>query len=62
MVDKKVYKTDYESDFTQFFKKLDIKSSDNPAVEAEVEKYDRVFKLRDTKNVKDSRTKLWEGF
>ena len=61
MTDKKVYKTDYASDFTQFFEKLDIEV-DNPAVDAEVEKYDRVFKLRDTKNVKNNRNKLWDDF
>ena len=61
MADKKVYKTDYESDFTQFFKSLDMKI-ENPAVDAEKAKYDDVFKRRDSKSVKSTRNKLWENF
>ena len=61
MVDKKVYKTDYQSDFTQFFEKADIEVN-NPAVNEEKAKYDRVFELRDEKKKKTNRLKLWENF
>ena len=63
MVDKKVYKTDYKSDFTSFFQKQEFKEPDtNLAVNAEKDKYDEVFDLRDNSNQKDSRNKLWENF
>ena len=61
MVDKKVYKTDYESDFTKFSKDLE-QDQNNPAVKAETVKYDRVNDLRDNKKAKNSRNKLWENF
>lgn len=61
MVDKKVYKTDYESDFTKFSKGLD-QDQNNPAVKAETVKYDRVIDLRDNKKAKNNRNKLWDNF
>ena len=61
MVDKKVYKTDYESDFTKFSKDLN-QDPNNPAVKAETVTYDRVIDLRDNKKAKDTRDKLWENF
>ena len=61
MVDKKVYKTDYESDFTKFSKDLN-QDPNNPAVKAETVKYDRVIDLLDNKKAKDTRDKLCENF
>ena len=61
MADKKVYKTDYQSDFTKFFKEADIQV-ENVAVDAEVEKYAKVFDQRDKVKTKSSRLKLWENF
>jgi len=61
MVDKKVYKTDYQSEFTEFFEKLDV-DSETVGVTEEREIYDEVIRLRDTKGVKNSRNKLWEKF
>ena len=63
MVDKKVYKTDYKSDFTSFFQTHEFKEPDtHKAVNAEKDKYAGVFELRDNSNQKDSRNKLWENF
>ena len=61
MVDKKVYKTDYQSDFTKFYKTMESQP-ENPAVKAETQKYSKVNELRDNKKPKTSRTKLWENF
>lgn len=61
MVDKKVYKTDYQSDFTKFYKTMDAQP-DNPAVKAETNKYSKVNSLRDSKQAKTNRAKLWENF
>ena len=63
MIDKKVYKTDYVSEFTQFFNKLTVENnSDSVDVVAEVEKYNRINKLRDNPEYPDSRNKLWTDF
>lgn len=61
MADKKVYKTDYQSDFAKFFKDADIQV-ENVAVDEEKEKYARVFDLRDKVKAKTNRLKLWENF
>ncbi len=61
MVDKKVYKTDYQSEFSKFSKDL-VQDQNNPAVKAETTKYSRVNDLRDNKKSQNSRTKLWENF
>jgi len=63
MVDPKVYKTDYESEFTGFFN--DLSSNDEPistAKEAEVAKYTKINKMRDTENNVSTRNKLWKDF
>ena len=63
MVDQKVYKTDYESEFTVFFKELS--SVDEPkseAKQAEVAKYSKINKMRDTENKELTRNKLWKDF
>ena len=61
VTDKKVYNTDYQSEFTQFFTEANIQV-DNVAVDAEKEKYARVFDLRDKEKKKTKRLKLWENF
>ena len=61
MVDKKVYKTDYQSEFTQFSKELN-QNPENPGVKAETKKYSRIIDLRDNKKAKNSRNKIWENF
>ncbi|MFT5519883.1 MAG: hypothetical protein ACI9IA_000467 [Enterobacterales bacterium] len=63
MVDQKVYKTDYESEFTDFFKSLS--SADEPsstAKQAEIKKYTKINKMRDTENKVSTRNKLWKDF
>ena len=63
MSDSKVYKTDYESEFTAFFKTV---SPENKAASksatAEVAKYKNINKLRDNKSSGNTRDKIWEGF
>jgi len=61
VADKKVYKTDYQSDFTKFFNEAAI-DEPNVAVDEEKEKYARVFDLRDKLKQKTNRLKLWEHF
>jgi len=59
----KVYKTDYSSDFTSFFKTVKAENKENSeAVQAEIKKYTLVNKLRDEDGQPSSRNKLWEGF
>ena len=63
MIDKKIYRTDYESEITGFFKELS--SADEPesaGVTYEVSKYSKIGELRDNAGNTDSRDKLWEGF
>jgi hypothetical protein len=63
MVDQKVYKTDYESEFTGFFKSLS--STDEPISkdqQAEIKKYTKINKMRDTENKVSTRNKLWKDF
>ena len=63
MIDKKVYKDDYESEFTGFFKTLSgLKEPESVDVNSEVNTYSVINKLRDNADVADSRNKLWEGF
>jgi hypothetical protein len=63
MVDQKVYKTDYESEFTDFFKNLS--TTDEPssiAKQAEITKYTKIIKMRDTENKVSTRNKIWKDF
>lgn len=63
MSDSKVYKTDYESEFTAFFKTVSTDNkAESEAVTAEVNKYSRVNKLRDNVSINNTRDKIWEGF
>ena len=62
MIDKKVYKDDYESEFTGFFKALSIDDSESKGVNDEINTYSVVDKLRDNADITDSRIKLWEDF
>ena len=61
MSKNKVFKTDYESDITQFLKSLPEDPS-SPAVEAEKSKYERINELRDNPEANLKKSKLWEGF
>ena len=63
MIDKKVYKTDYQSEFTEFFN--DLSTKDEPKSEAmiaEQKKYSEINKLRDNVQKTPTRNKLWKGF
>ena len=63
MVDQKVYKTDYESEFTDFFKGLS--STDEPsskAKQAEITKYTKINKMRDSESKISTRNKIWKDF
>jgi len=63
MIDEKVYKTDYESEFTSFFKELSSKDLvESKSVNLEVETYSMLNNLRDNSDNPDSRNKLWEDF
>jgi len=63
MIDEKVYKTDYESEFTSFFKELSSKDLvESKNVNLEVETYSMLNNLRDNSDNPDSRNKLWEDF
>jgi len=62
MIDPKVYKTDYESEFTSFFKELPADQVESVDASVEKEKYSKLNKLRDKSGTADSRDKLWEGF
>ncbi len=62
MIDKKVYKDDYESEFTGFFKSLSIDNSKSKGVNTEINTYSVINKLRDNADIADSRNKLWEDF
>ena len=63
MIDKKVYKTDYESEFTEFFNTLSSKPEpESVAMTAEKAKYSKINKMRDTENKVSTRNKLWKGF
>ena len=63
MIDQKVYKTDYISEFTEFFDGLsNVDEPKSFAKESEIKTYSQVNKLRDTAGVSDSRNKLGEGF
>ena len=63
MIDQKVYKTDYISEFSEFLNEISLK--DEPvsiAKTAEIKIYTKVNKLRDNAGITDNRNKLWEGF
>ncbi len=63
MIDKKVYKTDYESEFTEFFNSLSgIEEPESVDVVSEIKKYSKIDQLRDNAGKSNSRDKLWEGF
>jgi len=63
MMDKKVYKTDYESEFTEFFKKVSEKDEPEPKnVNREKKLYDELNHLRDNADNPEGRNKLWEDF
>ena len=63
MSDKKVYKTDYESEFTTFFKTMPAENKTaSKSVTAEVKKYTTINKLRDNVSINNTRNKIWEGF
>ena len=61
MIDKKIYRTNYESEFTGFFKELTV-ADESVAVTSEITKFSKINKLRDNAGKADSRDKLWEGF
>ena len=63
MVDQKVYKTDYESEFTDFFKSLSSTAEpSSKAKQAEITKYTKIIKMRDTENKVSTRNKIWKDF
>ena len=63
MVDKKVYKTDYESEFSKFFSEQTFENrNESIAVTSEIEKYSNINKYRDSSEHPNSRNKLWTGF
>ena len=63
MVDKKVYKTDYNSEFSDFFSTLNSKEEPvSIAKQAEKAKYKRINMMRDKTNNSSTRTKLWKEF
>ncbi|PCJ49914.1 MAG: hypothetical protein COA74_03725 [Gammaproteobacteria bacterium] len=63
MIDKKVYKTDYESEFTAFFNTLSSKKEPvSVAMDAEKAKYSKINKMRDTESKVSTRNKLWKNF
>lgn len=63
MSDEKVYKIDYESEFTTFFQTVSVDNkTESEAAVAEVKKYKSLNKLRDNVSTKNTRNKIWEGF
>ncbi len=63
MIDEKVYKTDYESEFTAFFKQISEKAEpESKNVNSERTIYAELNHLRDHADNPDSRNKLWEDF
>ena len=63
MVDQKVYKTDYESEFTDFFKGLSsTDDASSKAKQEEIKKYTKINKMRDTENKVSTRNKIWKDF
>jgi len=63
MIDKKVYKIDYESEFTEFFKQISDKDEpESKNVNDERRIYAELNQLRDQADNPDSRNKLWEDF
>ncbi len=63
MVDEKVYKTDYESEFTTFIKHYSAcNGSQSEAVKLERDTYTVLNNLRDNPDNPQSRNKLWEDF
>ena len=63
MIDQKVYKIDYVSEFSEFLAELStVDEPKSVARDSEIKTYSQVNKLRDTAGVTDSRNKLWEGF
>ncbi len=63
MIDKKVYKTDYESEFTEFLNQISEKTEpESKNVNSERAIYAELNHLRDHADNPDSRNKLWEDF
>ena len=62
-IDHKVYKTDYESEFTSFFKNLSLTDEpESPAKKKEEQLYREINKSRDSTRDVSSRNKIWEDF
>jgi hypothetical protein len=61
MNDKTIFRTNYQSDITNFLQQLP-EDGTSPAVDAEKEKYQRINELRDNPDSKAPKSKLWEGF
>jgi len=63
MIDKKIYKTDYESEFTGFFNELDSAVlNDSAGVKSEVSTFKKINDLRDNADGLGGRNKIWEDF
>ena len=63
MIDNKVYKTDFQSEFSEFFKTVsDETKAESEAVISEVNTYSKVNQLRDNVDTSAHRFRIWEGF
>lgn len=62
-IDKKIYKTDYESDFATYYDHIEVgDEAESEDIKLEVETYSKIEDWRDHVCEHETRNKLWENF